>query len=62
MRMALRGSDGQRMKVSSWNWADHPTDKTRGVVIGPFFGVIAYVYVPTQKGKYGVTVQFRRSQ
>jgi hypothetical protein len=48
------------MKMSTWNWATHPYDKTRGVCIGPFFGILCYVSTPIPKGRYGVTVQFKR--
>lgn len=48
------------MKFSTWNWPTHPYDKTRGVIIGPFFGVICSISVPIPKGAYGVTVQFQR--
>lgn len=48
------------MKFSTWNWPTHPYDKTRGVIIGPFFGVMCSLSVPIPKGIYGVTVQFQR--
>jgi hypothetical protein len=48
------------MKFSTWNWPTHPYNKTRGVAIGPFFGVICYLSVPIPPGRYGLNVQFKR--
>jgi hypothetical protein len=50
------------MKFSTWNWATHPYDKTRGVCLGPFFGVWCYISTPIPKGSYGVTVQFKKTR
>jgi hypothetical protein len=53
------------MKFSTWNWANHPYDKTRGIAIGPFRGIICYIYVPTGRldsptRRRGTRVTFRR--
>lgn len=48
------------MKLSTWNWSTHPYNKTRGVAIGPLFGVMCYLSTPTPRGQYGLIVQFKR--
>lgn len=46
------------MKLSSYNWSS--LDGTRGWCFGPWFKVLIYIIVPTNKGRYGLMVQFRK--
>lgn len=46
------------MKVSTFNWASH--SGTRGWVVGPFFGRLLRIEIPTAKRRVGLTLSFSR--
>jgi hypothetical protein len=52
------------MKISSYNWASHPYNKTQGWIIGPFFGIICRLSAPTrtpsQRREVGLSIKFWR--